>query len=143
MSLLGKTVAVDRIVEVEYPDIEGFYIKLAYISREAMSKMLKRNSVIRINKVSRAREEEVDNDKFLAEYSESVIKDWKGLKFKDLARLYPADIADFDPEDEVPYAPENALVILENSSDFNTFLTDATNDVTAFQEQELEKAVKN
>lgn len=143
MSILAKTLDSKRVVEVEYPDIEGFIIKIAYVTREDMSKMLDRNQKIVFDKLTKQREKEIDNDTFLAEYAEKVIKGWKGLKFKHLHKFYPADISDFDAEAEIPYEPDNALILLQNSTDFNAFLTDVTGDVSVFNQEEKDKNTKN
>ena len=59
----------EKVVEVEFPDSDNFYVSLTYLNREKLTKIRNRSLTIKFNKRSRQREEEVDNEKFLEEYA--------------------------------------------------------------------------
>ena len=62
----------------------------------------------------------------------AAIKGWKGLKFKYINLLVPVDVSQFDPEDELAYSKENALMLMKNSSDFDSFVSEKVNDLGNF-----------
>lgn len=133
----------DKTIDVDFPDIEGFVVKVSYIPREDLLKIRNQALVYKFNKRTRQREEEVDNDKFIEAYCERVIKGWRGLKIKHLPKLLPVDIASTNAEDEVPYSQEEALDLLKNSSIFDQFITDIVNDLEAFSVSKKETERKN
>lgn len=143
MSLITQTINKEARTEIEYPDIDGFKVQLAYLSREELTKIRTKCLVYKFNKASRAREEVVDSDKFLKEYATKAVLGWSGLKVKDLPSLYPANIEGMNPEDDVPYDSEDALVLLQTSVDFDQFVTDAMSDLDNFNKEEEKKEIKN
>ena len=143
MSKLKKLVAKEPTSWVEFPEIDGFEIELVYLNRDDLMKIRNRSLTFKFNKRTRQREEEVDNDKFLEAYAEKAIKGGKGLKAKDLPVLFPADISDLDPEQEIEYDEEDALELLKQSTVFDQFITDCMNDFEAFSRKKEEDDVKN
>ena len=57
--------------------------------------------------------------------------------------LFPADISDLDPEEEIEYDEEDALELLKQSTVFDQFITDCMNDFEAFSRKKEEDDVKN
>jgi len=96
MSMIKNLMIEEKIIEVEFPDSDGFLVKLSYVGRDKLMKIRNRALVFKFNKRTRQREEEVDNDKFLEEYSREVIRGWKGLTIRELARILPIDTAGAD-----------------------------------------------
>lgn len=133
----------EKVVDVEFPDSDGFFVSLSYLSREKLVKIRNRALVVKFNKRSRQREEEVDNDKFLEEYSREVIRGWRGLTIRELARLMPVETTGADLNQEIPYSEEDALDLLRNSSIFDQFITDCMNDFEIFEREKTENQVKN
>ena len=133
----------DKVVDVQFPDSDNFYVSLAYLSREKLVKVRNRSLVVKFNKRSRQREEEVDNDKFLEEYSRAVIRGWKGLTIRELARLLPIETAGANLDQDVPHTEEDALELLKNSTIFDQFVTDSLNDFEVFEAEKTNEAVKN
>ena len=133
----------DKVVDVQFTDSDNFYVSLAYLSRDKLVKIRNRALVIKFNKRTRQREEEVDNDKFLEEYSRSVIKGWKGLTLRELARILPIETSNADLDKEVPYTEEDALELLRNSTIFDQFITDCMNDFEVFENNKQSDSVKN
>ena len=95
-------------------------------------KIRNRSLTFKFNKRTRQREEEIDNDKFLEAYAEKAIKGWKGLKYRYLEELLLVDVSALDPEDELPYTQENAELLMKNSSEFDTWVTETVSDLENF-----------
>ena len=143
MSKIKNLVAKETTSWVEFPDIDGFEIQLAYLNRDDLMKIRNRSLTFKFNKRTRQREEEVDNDKFLEAYAEKAIKDWRGLKAKHLPILFPADISSMDPDEKIEYDEEDALELLKNSTIFDQFITDCMNDFEQFSVKKAEEEAKN
>ena len=98
-----------------------------------MLKLRKKSVSTKINRRTRQPEEELNEEVFLKEYTKAVIKGWSGLKMKYLVQLIPVDedkIADM--EKELPYTLENAQIMMENSNDFDAWLTETVGDLANF-----------
>ena len=74
MSKIASLHAQETTIEIEYPDIDGFIVSLVYLNRDDLTKIRNRSLTYKFNKRTRQREEEVDNDKFLEEYTKRAIK---------------------------------------------------------------------
>ena len=135
--------ATETVVDVEFPDIEGFIISLVYLNREDLVKIRNQSLTFKFNKRTRQREEEIDNDKFLAAYTEKAIKDWKGLKVKHLPMLLPVDISSMDSEEDIEYSVEEARDLVTNSTIFDQFITDTMNEFEQFSITKRETDEKN
>lgn len=133
----------EKIVDVEFPDSDNFFVSLSYLSRDKLLKIRNRSLVIKFNKRTRQREEEVDNDKFLEEYAREVIRGWKGLTLRELSRLMPIETSNANLDEEIPYSEEEALELLRNSPTFDQFITDCMNDFEIFEREKSEKQEKN
>ena len=81
---------------------------------------------------TRAFEETLDEDTFLIEYVASVIKGWTGLKYDYLRQLILIDTNGLDLEAELPFTQENAELLMKNSSDFDTWVTESVGDLENF-----------
>ena len=143
MSRIGKFAVNEKIVEVEYPDIEGFFIEVCYLSREELQKIRKKSSKVSWNKITRQREEEVNDDLFLKHYAEKAVRGWRGLQIKHLAEMLPVDLEGANLDEDVPYTMDDALDLLRYSPDFDRFLGDVMNDLTIFAQEERESEEKN
>jgi hypothetical protein len=132
MSRISSLIAKETVIEVEFPDLEGFIIKLVYLGRDDLLKIRNSSLIYKFNKRTRQREEEVDNEKFVEEYARKAIKGWSGLKVKYMPKLLPVDISTLDPNEEVVYSEEDALDLLKSSTVFDQFITDALNDYEKF-----------
>lgn len=133
----------EKITEVDFTDIDGFTVQLCYVGRDRMMKIRNQALVYKFNKRTRQREEEVDNDKFLEAYADAVIKGWKGLTVRGLATLLPIDTSAMDAKESVPYTPDDALLLLKNSTIFDQFVTDSLNNFEGFERESKEAAEKN
>jgi hypothetical protein len=143
MSKISNLIAKETVIDVEFPDIDGFVVQLVYLGRDDLLKIRNSSLSYKFNKRTRQREEEVDNEKFIEEYARKAIKGWSGLKVKDLPKLLPVDISQMNPQDEITYTEEDALDLLRSSTIFDQFVTDALNDYEKFSINKREEDAKN
>jgi hypothetical protein len=143
MSKLKSMLVQDTSTWVEFPDIPGFEVNLRFITREELLKIRTASLTFKFNKRTRQREEEVDSAKFLENYAERAIADWRGLKIKHLPSLMPVDISGFKPDEEVEFSAEEAVEMLKNSPIFDQFVTDTLNDFEQFSRKKAEDNAKN
>ena len=130
---LQSLLTPEKIVTVDYPGFEGFKLNVAFLSREEIIKIRKKCTVTKFDKKSRQPIEELDEDLFLKNYVTGVIKGWKGLKYKYLQELMLVDLSSVkDIEEELDYTEENALVLMKNSQELDTFVTDITSNLSNF-----------
>ena len=132
---LSSLLVSEKIIKAQYPEpsMDGFTVSLAYISRDEIQKIRNKCVTLKYNKRSHKPEEDVDNDLFLKLYVGKVIRGWEGLKFKYLADLMLVNLDSVaNPEEEVPYSEESALVLMKNSPDFDGWVTNLISDLSAF-----------
>ena len=130
---LSDLLTPSKEANLEFPGYDGFKIKVTYLAREELLKLRKRSISTKINRRTRQPEEELNEEVFLKEYTKAVVKGWSGLKMKYLVQLIPVDEDKIsDMESELPFTLENALVMMENSNDFDAWLTETVGDLTNF-----------
>ena len=129
---LKSLLTPSKTVGISFPGMEGFEVRLTYLAREELLKLRNRSVKQVLNKRTRAYEEQLDNDKFLEEYSKAVVKGWSGLKYSYLEELLLVDTSEVDPDDELEYTQENAEILLKNSGDFDTWVSDQLGDLENF-----------
>ena len=131
---LKNLITKDRIISAEYPDpeLEGFKVQIAYVPREEIQKIRQKCITTKFNKSTKKPEESVDEQLFLELYVDKVIKGWSGLKLKHLKNLIVIDLGSADPEMDLEYTKDNALTLMKNSTDFDSWITGLVNDVSFF-----------
>tara|TARA_Y100000389_G_C17204140_1_gene385167 strand:- start:167 stop:589 length:423 start_codon:yes stop_codon:yes gene_type:complete len=129
---LASLMTPSKTVEVDFPGYIGMSVQLTYLAREELVKLRKRCVSTKFDKKTRQPEEVLDEDKFLTEYVKSVVKGWSGLKYRYLEELLLVDVGELDLEDELVYTQENAELLMKNSSDFDTWVTETVGDLENF-----------
>ena len=129
---LKSLMTPSKTVSIEYPGYEGFNVDLTYLGREELLKLRTKCMKQKFNKKTRAFEESLDEDIFLSEYVQAIIKNWTGLKFKYLEEFLLVDVSGKDLESELPFTQENAEVLMKNSADFDQWVTDTVGDLENF-----------
>ena len=129
---LASLMTPSKTVALDFPGYTGMSIDLCYLAREELVKLRKKCVTTKFNKKTRQPEEELDEDKFLVEYCKAVIKGWKGFKYRYLEELLLVDVSALDPEDELPFTQENAELLMKNSSNFDTWVTETVSDLQNF-----------
>ncbi len=64
---------------VEYPAYEGFEIELVNLSRPELTALRKRCVATKFDKNTRKPVEELNEEKFISEFTKATIKNWKGF----------------------------------------------------------------
>lgn len=129
---LSTLLTASKTVSVDYPEFEGFTLELTYLAREELMKLRNRTLKQKFNKKTRAFEETMDDDLFLTEYVKAVIKGWKGLKYEYVSQLLLIDTSTVDLQDELVYSQDNAEILMKNSADFDTWITEIVGDLENF-----------
>jgi hypothetical protein len=127
---LKSLLVPSKTVEVEYPGMSDFTIKLGFMSRETLINLRKKATKNTFK--NRQVQDEFNEDLFLELYVDAAIKGWNGLKFNYVNLLVPVDVSAFDPEDSLAYSKENALMLMKNSSQFDNFISEQVNDLANF-----------
>ena len=131
---LSSLMTPSKTVQIDFPGYEGFRVLVCYLAREELVKLRKKCIITKFNKRTHQPEEELNEDKFLVEYSKAVIRGWTGFKYSYLEELLLVDVSSFDPDDELPYTQDNAETLMKNSNGFDTWLTETASELENFTE---------
>ena len=129
---LASLMTPSKTVSINFPGYDGMKVSLCYLAREELLKLRKKCVTTKFSKKTRQPEEILDKDKFLVEYCKSVIKTWSGFKYSYLEELLLVDISGLDENDELPYTQDNAELLMKNSNDFDTWVTETVGDLENF-----------
>ena len=130
---LSDLLTPSKTATIDFPGYDGFKVKVTYLAREEMLKLRKKAVTTKINRRTRQPEEELNEEIFLKEYCKAVIEGWSGLKMKYLVQIIPVDEEKLtDMEATLPYSLENAQILMENSNDFDAWLTETVGDLANF-----------
>ena len=130
---LKSLMTPSKTVEFDYPGCEGFKVKLCYLAREELMKLRTRCVNQVFNKKTRSYEEEMDDELFLQEYTKAVIKGWSGFKLgyaKNMLLL--GDLTAEQEKQDLDFTQENVEVLMKNSSDFDTWVTEQVGELENF-----------
>lgn len=117
-------------INVEYPGMPGFEVKICFLSRETLQNIRKKATKTTFK--NRQPVEELNDDLFLELYVKGSIKGWTGLKMRYLEQLAPVDLSDQDSEAELEYSEENALYLMKSSVNFDSFISEQVTDLGNF-----------
>ena len=131
-----KNLLVDsKTTWVEFPGLENFEVELANLSRKELVSLRKKCTTNKFNRKTRAFEESLDDDKFVKEFTQATVKGWKGLQLGYLEDLLLVDLKGQNPETELDFTEENALLLVENSSEFDNWLNEVVFDLDNFRSE--------
>lgn len=134
---LSSLLVPSKDVEVDYPGMPDFKVKLTFLSRETLVSIRKKSTKTTFK--NRQPVEELDDELFLKLYVAATVKGWSGLKLEYLERLLPVDLSGKDKNTELDYSEENALSIMKNSTDFDAFVSDIVSDLGNFSKSSSAK----
>ena len=138
-----KNLLVDsKTAWVEFPGLDNFSIELANLSRKELVALRKRCTVNKFDRKTRVFNEELDETKFVKEFTAATVKGWKGLKLGYLEDLILVDLKGQDPDSEVEWNQENAEVLVENSSEFDNWLNEVVFDLDNFRSEVTQEDTK-
>ena len=130
---LKKLVVNVKEVWVDFPGLSGFKVKVANLSRKELLGLRKRCTVQKFDRKTRQLNEELDDEKFIVEFTGAVVKGWEGLTLEHLETLLLIDTEDKDMSEELPYSIDNAEVLVSSSTEFDTWLNEVVFDLDNFR----------
>lgn len=122
-----------KAVWIDFPGLKGFEVEVANLSRKELNGLRKKCTTTKFDRKTRQAVEELDEEKFVTEFSRSVIKNWKGLTLEHLETLLLVDIEGQDPKKELEFTEENAETLVSSSSEFDTWLNEVVFDLDNFR----------
>jgi hypothetical protein len=138
-----KSLLVDsKTTWVEFPGLTGFEVELANLSRKELTNLRKKCTINKFNRKTRQFEDELNDEKFVVEFTKATVKNWKGLKLEYLQDLLLVDLKGQDSTSEMEFSEENAQVLVENSTEFDNWLNEVVFDLENFRSQEQAKDTK-
>ena len=127
---------------VEFPGLIGFEVELANLSRKELVNLRKKCTINKFNRKTRQFEDELNDVKFVVEFTKATVKNWKGLQLGYLQDLLLVDLKGQDSEAEMEFSEENAQQLVENSSEFDNWLNEVVFDLENFRNEEQAKTTK-
>jgi hypothetical protein len=132
---LASLMTSSKTVTIDFPGYTGMAVDLCYLAREELIKLRKRCIKTKWDKKTHQPLEELDEEKFLVEYTKAVLKGWSGLKYRYLEELLLVDIGELDPDDELPFTQENAELLMKNANSFDTWVTETVGELENFTQR--------
>ena len=130
---LKKLMVDTKAVWVDFPGLKGFEVEVANLSRKELTGLRKKCTTTKFDRKTRQAVEEIDEEKFVTEFSRAVIKNWKGLSLAHLETLLLVDIDGQDPAKELDYSEDNAETLVSSSAEFDTWLNEVAFDLDNFR----------
>ena len=129
-----KSLLVDsKTTWVEFPGLLGFEVELANLSRKELTNLRKKCTINKFNRKTRQFEDELNDEKFIVEFTKSTVKNWKGLQLGYLQDLLLVDLKGQDEKAEMEFSEENAQSLVENSTEFDNWLNEVVFDLENFR----------
>lgn len=127
---LKSLLVPSKTVTADYPGLPGFKVDLAFLSRETLLSI--RKKATKTTYKNRQPVEELDDKLFLSLYTQNAVKGWDGLKMSYLEQLAPVDVTGQKPDTVLPYSEENALYLMQTSSNFDAFVSETVTELSNF-----------
>ena len=130
---LAELMVDTKTAWIEFPGADGFEVEVANLSRKELLNLRKRCIKTKFDRKTHQAVEELDEDKFVHEFTKATVKNWKGLKLKYLEELILVELADNDPEEELVFDLDNAESLVQNSADFDNWINEVVFDLANFR----------
>lgn len=127
---LKSLLTPNKFVEVEYPGLPGFKINVSFLSRDDLVKIRKKSTGTSYKRGSLV--ETLNDDLFLQLYTQGSVKGWSGLKLEYLDKIAPVDLTGQNLDDTLEFSDENALFLMQQSAEFDKFISDTVTDISNF-----------
>lgn len=129
-----KDLMVDtKSVWMEYPELKGFEVEVANLSKPELIKLRKSCTITKMQRNTRVPVESLDEEKFVEKFTERTVLNWKGLTLEHLQSLLLIDAGDQDLSTELPFSKENASMLVSNSTEFDNWLNEVVYDLENFR----------
>ena len=118
---------------IEFPEAPGLEVEVNNLSRKEIVNLRKRCITTKFNRKTRIMEEDLNEEKFVREFTKATVVGWRGFKLKYLEDLLLVDLSDNDPDSELEYNQENAEQLVNNSTEFDNWLNEVVFDLANFR----------
>ncbi len=132
---LKKLMVDTKSAWIEYPGLDGFSVEVVNLSRKELTALRKRCTTTKFDRKTRQPVENLDEEKFVTEFSAASIKNWKGLTLEHLETILLINSDGEDPKSEVNYSIENAEILVSNSAEFDTWLNEVVFELDNFRSE--------
>jgi hypothetical protein len=130
---LKKLMVDTKAVWVDFPGLPGFEVEVANLARKELTGLRKKCTTTKFDRKTRQAVETLDEDKFITEFTNAVVKNWKGLTLAHLETLLLVDIDGQDATKELEYSEDNAETLVSSSTEFDTWLNEVVFDLDNFR----------
>ena len=130
---LKKLIINTKAVWVDFPGLSGFEVEVANLSRKELTGLRKKCLSSKFDRKTRQVVENLDEEKFIVEFTRAVVKNWRGLKLEHLETLLLIDMDGKDPSEELDYTEDNAEILVNSSTEFDTWLNEVVFDLDNFR----------
>tara|TARA_A100001388_G_scaffold269257_1_gene245319 strand:- start:4468 stop:4920 length:453 start_codon:yes stop_codon:yes gene_type:complete len=132
---LKKLMVDSKSAWIDFPGLDGFSVEIVNLSRKELQGIRKKCTTNKFDRKTRQLTETLDEEKFVTEFAEKSIKNWKGLTLAHLETLLLIDTAEEDPKKELPFTQDNAETLVANSNEFDTWLNEVVFDLDNFRSE--------
>lgn len=132
---LKKLMVDTKSAWIDYPGLDGFSVEVVNLSRKELTALRKRCTTTKFDRKTRQPVENLDEEKFVTEFSAASIKNWKGLTLEHLETILLINSDGEDPKSEVNYSLENAEILVSNSAEFDTWLNEVVFELDNFRSE--------
>lgn len=127
---LKSLLSPSKTVTVDFPGFEGFKLNLSFMSRETLVNI--RKKATKTSYKGRQVVDDLDDQLFLKLYVEACVKGWEGLKLSYVEQLAPVDLGENDADTELEFSLDNALFLMKESTNFDSFISETVTDLANF-----------
>ena len=141
---IKNVIKKETIATINYPEIDGFKVTLRYLGKKELKNIFDECTTKMVDPKTREVKERINKEKFANIIAEKVVIKWEGLTLKGLSKLVPVEITPKMKMDEVVEPTfDNKQALLENSADFDAWITDTTRELANFNEEAQVKEYEN
>ena len=137
MSINLKDIALDtKQITTAYPGLPHFKLKINYVSRKLSKKILEAAQETQF--VNGIAVKVQNDDKFAEEFVKVAIEGWEGLTVADVEKLMLIDVPEDRLGDKVEFSIDNAVMLVRNSSAFETWMNSTVFHLDTFRNSKPE-----
>lgn len=130
---LKKLMIDTKSVWIDFPGLTGFQVEVVNLSRKELTNLRKKCTGQKFDRKSRQVVEQLDEERFVTEFTKAVVKGWKGLTLDHLETLLLIDMTGKNGNDELEYSLDNAETLVSSSTEFDTWLNEVVFDLDNFR----------
>ncbi len=118
---------------VDFPGLPGFSVQVVNLSRKELQNLRKKCITQKLDRKTRQMEEVLDEEKFVEYFTQSTIRNWKGLTLENLESLILIETEGKDMSQELGFSADNAQILVAQSAEFDTWLNEVVFDLDNFR----------